>query len=201
MMKLEIDSGPYKRGQALLALWLAFTSPIFTLNAVVPPSFARRVVKFIELGVGWSGERPGTGTDLGFDLAAIFELGIALDLQDLGLNQLEVARFIKGYRSQLRIAFAQIDLTPGQGMSVFMVVRARSATEPVRLMETRPNGFFSKQTVWYEPEFFEGGESLGERLRTLGGRDRKRLVIEIRDLALLLAAYLPLTPLKKRGRQ
>src|SRR4051794_40449724 len=109
MMKLEPGSYTYKRGQALLALWLAFTSPIFALNAVVPSSFARRVVKFIELGVGWSGERPGTGTDIGFDLAAVFELGIALDLQDLGLNQLEVAQFVTMYRSQLGVALTEID--------------------------------------------------------------------------------------------
>jgi hypothetical protein len=200
MMQPEPGSNTYKRGQAVQALWHAFSGPFFATSVVVPSRFTRRVVKFIELGVGWSGERPGTGTDIGFDLAAVFELGIALDLQDAGLNQLEVARFVTIYRPQLRGAFAEIDLNPKQKMPVFMVVRARSATEPVRLTEILPQGFSERQTFWYEPEFVEGGKSLGKRLESLRRHDHKRLVIEIRDLALLLAKHLPQIPVKKRGR-
>jgi hypothetical protein len=163
--------------------------------------FARRVGKFIELGIG-SDERPGAGTDILFDLAAVFEIGIALDLQDIGLNQLEVARFIMTYRRQLRAALAAIDLTPDQGPPVIMLIRARAATEPVRFTETLPKGFSSgKQITWYEPEFVKGIESLGKQLKKLRQRDRKRLVIEIRDLALSLAHYLPQMQAKKRGRQ
>ena len=167
----------------------------------MPSAFARRVGKFIELGVG-SDERPGAGTDILFDLAAVFEIGIALDLQDIGLNQLEVARFIMTYRRQLRAELAAIDLTPDQGPPVIMLIRARAATEPVRFTETLPMGFSSgKQITWYEPKFVEGIESLGKQLEKLGNRDRKRLVIEIRDLALSLARYLPQMQAKKRGRQ
>jgi hypothetical protein len=195
-----MNSGTYKRGQAVLALWQAFAGPFRVANPVVPSAFARRVGKFIELGVG-SGERPGAGTDIGFDLAAVFEIGIALDLQDIGLNQLEVARFVMSYRRQLREALAAIDLCPGQGPPVIMLVRARAATEPVRFTETLPMPFSGSHTIWYEPEFLEGIEGLGNRLEKLGQRDRKRLVIEIRDLALTLAHYLPQMPAKKRGRQ
>jgi hypothetical protein len=195
---MNIDT--YKRGQAVLALWHTFAGP-FRGDPVVPSAFARRVGKFIELGVG-SDERPGAGTDLLFDLAAVFEIGIALDLQDIGLNQLEVARFIMTYRRQLREALAAIDLTPGQGPPVIMLIRARAATEPVRFTETLPKGFSSgKQITWYEPEFVEGIKSLGKQLEKLGNRDCKRLVIEIRDLALSLARYLPQMQAKKRGRQ
>jgi hypothetical protein len=191
----------YKRGQAVLALWYAFAGPFRVANPAVPSTFVRRVGKFIELGVG-SDERPGAGTDIGFDLAAVFEIGIALNLQDMGLNQLEVARFVMMYRRQLWAARAAIDLNPGQGRPVIMMLRTRAATEPVRFAENPPNGFFSrKQITWYEPEFVEGIESLSNRLEQLQGRDCKRLVIEIRDLALSLAHYLPLMPAKKRGRQ
>ena len=190
----------YKRGQAVLALWYAFAGPFRVANPVAPSTFARRVSKFIELGVG-TGERPGAGTDIGFDLPAVFEIGIALDLQDIGLNQLEVARFVMIYRRQLREALAAIDLTSSQGPPVLMLLRARAATEPVRFTENLPMGFSQKQMSWYEPEFVEGIEGLGERLEKLGGRDRKRLVIEIGDLALSLAHYLPQMPAKKRGRQ
>src|SRR5262249_47014583 len=152
-------------------------------NPVAPSTFARRVSKFIELGVG-TGERPGAGTDIGFDLPAVFEIGIALDLQDIGLNQLEVARFVMIYRQELRGALAVIDLTSPKRPPVLMLLRARAATEPVRFTETLPMGFSQKQMSWYKPEFIEGIEDLGERLEKLGGRDRKRLVIEIRDLAL-----------------
>jgi hypothetical protein len=194
----ETDS--YKRGQAVAALWHAFSGPHRLLNPVIPSTFVRRVIKFIELGVGWSGERPGSGTDIGFDLADVFEIGIALDLQDLGLNQLEVARFVMIYRRQLREALAVMDLIPGQGLPVLMLLRARAATEPVRFTETLPMGFSPKQISWYEPEFIEGGESVGKRLEQLRGRDRKRLVIEIRDLAVSLAQHLPRMPVRKRGR-
>jgi hypothetical protein len=194
-----MNIGTYKRGQAVLALWHTFAGP-FRVADSVPSAFARRVSKFIELGVG-SGERPGAGTDIVFDLAAVFEIGIALDLQDIGLNQLEVARFVMSYRRQLREALAAIDLTPDQGPPVIMLVRARAATEPVRFTETLPMPFAGRQTVWYEPEFVKGVEGVGKRLGNLGHRDRKRLVIEIRDLALSLAHYLPQMPAKKRGRQ
>jgi hypothetical protein len=193
------DRDTYKRGQAVLALWHAFAGPFGVANPVAPSTFARRVSKFIELGVG-TGERPGAGTDIAFDLPAAFEIGIALDLQDIGLNQLEVARFVMIYRRQLREALAAIDLTSGQG-PVLMLLRARAATEPVRFTETLPMGFSQKQMSWYEPEFVEGIEDLHERLEKLRHRDRKRLVIEIRDLALSLAHYLPQMPAKKRGRQ
>jgi hypothetical protein len=195
-----MNTGTYKRGQAVLALWHTFAGPFLVADPVVPSAFARRVGKFIELGVG-SDERPGAGTDIVLDLAAVFEIGIALDLQDIGLNQLEVARFVMNYRRQLREALAAIDLTPGQGPPVIMLVRARAATEPVRFTETLPMPFAGRQTVWYEPEFVEGIEGLGKRLEKFGHRDRKRLVIEIRDLALSLADYLPQMPAKRRGRQ
>jgi hypothetical protein len=199
MMDWMSEIGTYKRGQAVLALWYAFAGPFDVANPVAPSTFARRVSKFIELGVG-TGECPGTGSDIGFDLAAVFEIGIALDLQDIGLNQLEVARFVMIYRRQLREAL-EMGLRPGQGPPVLMLLRARAATEPVRFTETLPMGFSQKQMSWYEPEFVEGIEGLGERLEKLGGRDRKRLVIEIRNLALSLAHYLPQMPAKKRGRQ
>jgi hypothetical protein len=193
---MNIDT--YKRGQAVLALWHTFAGPFRVADPTVPSAFARRVSKFIELGVG-SGERPGAGTDIVFDLAAVFEIGIALDLQDIGLNQLEVARFVLLYRRQLREALAAMDLTPGPGPPVLMLLRARAATEPVRFTETLP--FSGKQTIWYEPEFVERIEGLGKRLEKLRDRDRKRLVIEISDLARSLAYHLPQMPAKKRGRQ
>ena len=112
------------------------------------------------------------------------------------------ARLAERYRRQLREALAAIDLTPGQGPPVIMLIRARAATEPVRFTETLPKGFSSgKQITWYEPEFVEGIESLGKQLEKLGNRDCKRLVIEIRDLALSLAHHLPQMLAKKRGRQ
>ena len=194
-----MKTGTYKRGQAVLALWQTFAGPFGVANPVAPSTFARRVSKFIELGVG-TGERPGAGTDIGFDLPAVFEIGIALDLQDIGLNQLEVARFVMIYRRQLREALAAIDLTSGQG-PVLMLLRARAATEPVRFTENLPMGFSQKQMSWYEPEFVEGIEGLGKRLEKLRDRDRKRLVIEISDLARSLAYHLPQMPAKKRGRQ
>src|SRR2546430_7286527 len=117
-----MNIGTYKRGQAVLALWHTFAGP-FRVADSVPSAFARRVSKFIELGVG-TGEQPGAGTDIGFDLAAVFEIGIALDLQDIGLNQLEIARFIMIYRRQLREELAAMDLTSGRGPPVLMLLRA-----------------------------------------------------------------------------
>jgi hypothetical protein len=201
MIRPEPNTGvSYKRGQVEGALWRGFAGPFFERVAGPPSTFVRRIRKFIELGVG-SDTRPGAGTDIGFDLVGVFELGIALDLQDMGLNQLEVVRFVTMYRHELRAALAEMDLTPGQGKPVLMLVRTRAATEPARLAETLPMAFSAKQTIWYAPEFLAGAESVGQRLNQLGGRDRKRIVIEVRDLALLLADSLPRMPAKKRGRQ
>src|SRR5262249_18276752 len=158
-----------------------FAGPFGVANPVAPSAFARRVTKFIELGVGWSGDRPGSGTDIGFDLADVFEIGIALDLQGIVLNQLEVAQFVLQHRPPLRTALAKMDLTAGPGSPVLMVLRARAVTEPVRFTEDRSNLSFSRsqRISWYEPEFVKGGKNLGKRLEQLGDRDRKRLVIEI----------------------
>ena len=38
-----MNTGTYKRGQAVLALWHTFAGPFLVANAVVPSAFARRV--------------------------------------------------------------------------------------------------------------------------------------------------------------
>jgi hypothetical protein len=197
---MGVATNVFKRGQLTLALWHTFAGPFVVLDVPVPPGFARRVGKFIELGVGCD-QRPGSGTDLDFSLADVVEIGVALDLQDIGLNQLEIAQFIMTYRRQLRAQIAVMDLIQGQGQPVFMLLRSRAATEPVRFTEDPAvSHSFKKGITWYEPEFFAGGEDLSRRLGQLLDRDRKRLLIEIRDLVLSLAYYLPQMPVKKRGR-
>src|SRR5438874_764859 len=90
-------AGAYKRGQVVWALWRSFTG---TLAPAVPKGFARRVAKFIELGVPFdASQRPGRpGTDLEFALEDAAEIAIALDLQDVGLNQSEIAQWIQRNR-------------------------------------------------------------------------------------------------------
>src|SRR5215813_970021 len=94
----------FKRGQVAAALWNVYVGhPRVGLLPAAPKPFDRRIGKFLGLGVPFGDdERPGkAGTDLEFSLPSAMELGVALELQNAGLNQLEIARWLIFYRERV----------------------------------------------------------------------------------------------------
>jgi hypothetical protein len=112
----------FKRGQVQLALWGRFAQTGSTppRPGDVPRTFATRVRKFGEFGVPVAAEeRPGQpGVDIEYTAYQAFELGVALDMQDNGLNQAEIGFFLRSIRPQLRDIHARILASPPAGREV-----------------------------------------------------------------------------------
>jgi hypothetical protein len=192
------QAGPsFKRGQVAQGLWSAFSGPAVPRPAgAVPKTFARRVAKLIELGVPFdASQRPGRpGIDLEFSLADVAELGVALDLQDLGLNQGEVAQWVRANRRAIRAAIDRV--VPGKDL--YFLIRSRAVALPAL---HRGNPFGPEGSTIGEPVVVEDAAALGDALRALGGSDRKRIVIEVGTLVEHLSISLPMAVLTRRGRQ
>ena len=114
----------FKRGQVQLALWGMFarTGAMPPRPGDVPRTFATRVRKFGEFGVPVSAkERPGQpGVDIEYTAYQAFELGVALDMQDNGLNQAEIGFFLRNIRPRLRDVHKRILASPPSGREVVL---------------------------------------------------------------------------------
>jgi hypothetical protein len=188
--------GPWKRGQVVWALWRTSTGPAVPRTpSAVPKFFARRVAKVIELGVPFDAEqRPGRpGTDLEFSLTDAAEIGIALDLLDVGLPQLEVAQSLKIHRVPIRAA---IEAVQPADAGTFLLFPSRMVV-PAALHRGNP---FAPAIG--EPVVVQGASALLAELSRLSGLDRKRIVIEIGDLVERLGQSLAMAIalLIRRGR-
>lgn len=106
------ESETYMRGQAIWALWHWFSRG--RLGDAVPSHFVTRVRKMGELGVPIAlNERPGKpGVDIRYTPEDVFELCVALTLQDTGLKQSEVAFLIHYSRADLRAWYREIMIDP-----------------------------------------------------------------------------------------
>ena len=185
---VQIGVSTYKRGQVSSALWFAFSGAV---SGKVPKSFARRLSKFSELGLS---PTPGSGVDLEFALQDVMELAIALDLQDVGLNQLEIVRWLLRYREQLWSGLR------GKRRP-YLLIRSRTILEARSLFTTLSPADWAGATMG-EPVIVDGEEQLRDELRgKLGGRDRKRIVIELGDLVSAVIHGLQAAPRQRRGRK
>ncbi len=112
----------FKRGQVQLALWRLFsrTGPMPQRPDDVPKTFATRVRKFGEFGIPLEKEeRPNQpGVDIDYTVYQAFELGVALDMQDNGLNQAEIGFFLRNVRRRLREVHERILASPPAGREV-----------------------------------------------------------------------------------
>jgi len=112
----------FKRGQVQLALWGLFGPPGSTppRPGDVPRTFGTRVRKFGEFGVPVSPEeRPGQpGVDIEYTAYQAFELGVALEMQDNGMNQAEIGFFLRNVRPWLRGVHERILASPPAGREV-----------------------------------------------------------------------------------
>jgi hypothetical protein len=191
-------SSTFKRGQVTSALWYAYAGVGFHAAPKVPRSFARRLSKFTELGLWFGVEHPGTGVDREFTFWDAFEFGIALDLQDIGLNQLEIVRWLLRNRELIRSGFS--DLKMQGAVPVYLLVRSRTILEARRAFESLSPADWAGATIG-EPVIVEGLDALEVELKKLGGRDRKRIVVELTDLASSVAVGLTMAPRQQRGRR
>jgi hypothetical protein len=182
----QTDSSSYKRGQVNSALWFAFSG---ARGGKVPKPFARRLSKFSELGLS---PTPGSGFDLEFTLRDVIELAIALDLQDVGLNQLEIVRWLLRYREVLWAGLKEMGAT-----ALYLLIRNRTILEARGLFGSLTPADWAGATIG-EPVIVKGDQQLQAQL-ILGGRDRKRIVIELGDLVRAVVHGLQSAPPQRRG--
>src|SRR5262245_38335011 len=126
----------YRRSQVVWSLWCANAGP-FRVDppiTAVPKVFSRRIAKLIDLGVGMpTGTRAGqSGVDHEYFLSHAFELGVALDLVDIGINQLEASYFARGIRAQLAEQCATIERKQRNAPSVYLVLHPKVVREAHR---------------------------------------------------------------------
>jgi hypothetical protein len=194
----------FKRGQVAWALWQVFSVQAITdpRRQEVPKAFTTRIRKFGELGIPLSDEeRAGKpGIDSEYRSEQAFEIAVALDLQDIGLNQKEIAFFLLHVRDDLREVRNRIMKNPptprqntGDDRTAFMLVHHVEAQEARNRQFGHP--FF------YEPIIVFGLDDLHAQMKRLGHKHRKMLVLELADLVVMVDAELAKAPAFKRGKQ
>src|ERR1700722_2996437 len=182
----------FKRSQIIWALWHSFAPRILPRRglAEIPPVFARRVTKLIDLGVGLptQGRVGQKGKDQFYEADAIFELGIGLDLLDLGLPQSEVASYLSAFGPQLRDKARSLPRQPkADANPEFLIVRPQVIAETARSWELAP-AFSGPRIPFHPPEFVTGKRAKRNQfdmpipIPISGHRELKALVIEVRDL-------------------
>jgi hypothetical protein len=134
----------FKRGQVQLALWGMFarTGAMPPRPGDVPRTFATRVRKFGEFGVPVAAEeRPGQpGVDIEYTAYQAFELAVALDMQDNGLNQAEIGFFLRNVRPGLRDVHERILDSPPSGREVMLAKDRPLSPAGVYIKGADPNG-------------------------------------------------------------
>ncbi len=134
----------FRRGQVQLALWRLFSHSGSTppRPGDVPRNFATRVRKFGEFGVPVSAEeRPGQpGVDIEYTAYQAFELGVALDMQDNGLNQAEIGFFLRDVRPRLRDVHERILASPPSGREVMLATDRPLSPAGVYIKGADPDG-------------------------------------------------------------
>ena len=96
----------YQRAQIILSLWAAFAprswAPGMPLKNV-PKVFVRRVRNFLDRGVGITADRrAGQNVFQEYDVEDAVELGIGLSLQNAGMPQSEIVRFLLVFQQEPR---------------------------------------------------------------------------------------------------
>jgi hypothetical protein len=214
--------GPFRRGQALWALWRLFDRVSDTADP--PRSFVVRARNLGSFGVPiGADQRPGqSGIDVLFDEEEVFELGIALLLSDSGIGQQQAAFLVRHLRGELRAAHRKI---------IQLLVPPRSAVlrqdNPPRLANTSaflcfrhaeireawPDGQTTDDEWTGErpPPLFIGTrdhyvlygvEAMAKELDWLAGtaKAETRIIIELSSFARTLRQALAIAPDIRRGR-
>jgi len=166
----------------------------------------------------FSDEAPvGRGADALYSSFDVFCLGVGLDLLDLGFKQAETVFFLQNVRADLRGAYQWIMNNPPAprqhiptedrpNCPSYDYHRIRIADCRIYMrftkVELKELFFSAKPNVpfFFRPDFFYGIEHLGKELRKRQYDDRKSVLMELADFAVLLHEKLASTPPTPRGR-
>jgi hypothetical protein len=191
----------YKRNQVIWALWHTFAYPLLPGIGMeqVPKAFRFRVQNFIDRGLGIP-ERKRVrryGVDEEYGFFETFELALALELQNLGISQLEIRSYLVSFRHDLTGVAGKLPLVAPPPRK-FLIMRPRAIQEVQRIsMFARP----ASATTRADRPLAVDDEGLKAGLQKLGAADRSRIILEIGDLATMLSAHLERAPIVKRGRR
>jgi hypothetical protein len=188
----------WKRGQVLWSLWTLTVGQRPAgpwTDAEIPQSFKRRVAILTEFGVGVEEDaRAGQGTDQRYDLIDAIELAIALELMMFGWPQAEAADFVIKNRRRLRNRIASIDADSVSRHLIWIL------PQPYRDV-LRKDADGAPSISYYVPEFTASEVEEAAQLTKINALWRGRLVLDIGSMKRLLATFLAIAPLTRRGRR
>ncbi len=159
----------------------------------------------------------GLGSEMQYSPFNVFCLALGLDLLDSGYKQSEIVFLLQRIRPELERQYKLVQRRPpappmhipaedrsagptyehkGIAMadcSRFMVIRKVEMSE---LLSAKSG----HEPIFTKPEFFAGRARLCERLAKFGIDERLSLIVEIAELAVVVAQTLEETPARRRGR-
>lgn len=208
----EIAGQRFQRSQVEQALWAWFSGAASDAPAV----FLGRIKKLLDLDfartvlAGVTGivtarhafhdHKPrGKGSETQYSPFDAFCLAIGLELLDLGFKQAEVVFLLRHIRGDLVRQFANILRNPPAGrMQQESDNRMFMSVGKVELVE-RTASPGSKPLI-LKPQFARGLEAANGLIDHLGYSDRKTILIEIGNTAVLICNELSKSPAARKGR-
>jgi hypothetical protein len=196
----------YHRAQLILSLWAAFAPRSWTPQMAlknVPKVFVRRVRNFLDRGVGITADRrsgqKGVFQDYEFEDAA--ELAIALSLQNAGMPQSDIVRFLLGFRDVIRPHLRSMPSSSVHSkFPHFLVVTPHALSETLRRFGPKPRLTLG-ELAFFEPSFVSTAKEWQSLARLIGEPASASIVVEIGYLVSILHYALPRCATSQRGRQ
>lgn len=208
----DVAGQRFQRGQVDESLWALFRPDQSSPSAL----FLGRIKKLIDVDrkaevlAGASSARSaahafhgrpprGQGYEAEFSAFDAFCIAIALDLLDLGFKQAEIVFLLRHIRADLERNFAEIlDDPPAGRMKQDRDKRLFMAVGKVELVERA--GSPSSTPLILKPQFARGLEGASALVDRLGYGDRKAILLEIGNTAVVLCNALAETPPRPKGR-
>jgi hypothetical protein len=208
----QVADQRFQRGQVDEALWTLFRSG----QGPAPAVFLGRIRKLIDVdrraeilsGAATAHAAPqafptkpprGQGYEAEFSPFDAFCIAIALELLDLGFKQSEVVFLIRHIRADLQRQFADIISDPPTGrMMQETDKRVFMSVSKVELVER--TGASAASPFILKPYFARGLEQASALIDRLGYGERKTILLEIGNIAVLLCNALNEAPLRPKGR-
>ena len=164
----------------------------------------------------------GRGVEIPFSSVDTLCIAFALDLLDAGFNQAEIVFLMRHIRSKLEKQHSRImrnPPSPRQKISateysnepsyIYRSIKIIDRRVFVLIGKVELTEVFSRpaakgrnhKPIVYEPRFCSGIEALRNQLHRMSFNNRKVFVLEMAEMAVMLANFLRDAPLIKRGRK
>lgn len=213
---LAIADRRFQRGQLEHALWRWFAGA--GPQATPPETFRGRIRKLLDLdrsetvlaSVGEVKSAPfafydarprGQGHETPFSPFNGFCLALGLDLIDLGFKQAEVVFLLRHIRADLELQFRGILAEPpAPRMPQDSDRRLFMSFSKVELTERLGAGAPKTGPVFMKPRFTRGVGATTDVLDQLDCNNRKTVVVELGETAVLVCRHLDSAPAVPRGR-